>query len=41
MSAGSANNRFIENVIYYLEAAWEDANGTNIFRGNVTTQIPS
>jgi len=38
-SAGSANNRFNRNTIYYFNQAWEDFNGTNEFRNNRTKQI--
>ncbi|MCI0697836.1 right-handed parallel beta-helix repeat-containing protein [candidate division KSB1 bacterium] len=38
-SAGSAQNKFNHNTIYYFNKAWEDFNGTNEFRGNRTRQI--
>ncbi|MDX1419423.1 MAG: hypothetical protein R3181_05600 [Rubricoccaceae bacterium] len=39
VSEGSANNLFVENAIYYLDAAWEDANGSNTFLRNLTFQL--
>ncbi|MEM9998666.1 MAG: right-handed parallel beta-helix repeat-containing protein [Bacteroidota bacterium] len=40
VSEGSANNRFVENLIGYLESPYEDANGTNVFdETNETFQI--
>ncbi|MEL6771862.1 MAG: right-handed parallel beta-helix repeat-containing protein [Bacteroidota bacterium] len=40
VSAGSAENRFVENLIGYLESPYEDANGTNVFDDtNETFQI--
>lgn len=39
VSEGSANNRFVENAIYYLDSAWEDANGSNTFLRNLTVQL--
>jgi parallel beta-helix repeat protein len=38
-SAGSAQNHFNRNTIYYFNKAWEDFNGTNEFRNNRTRQI--
>jgi len=38
-SAGSANNRFVRNLIEYFSVAYEDLNGTNVFRHNQTVQI--
>jgi hypothetical protein len=38
-SAGSAQNKFNHNTIFYFNKAWEDFNGTNEFRGNRTQQI--
>ncbi len=39
-SVGSAENRFASNVIYYLEDDYEDLNGSNVFVGNRTMQLP-
>ncbi len=33
-SEQSTDNRFVANTIRYLEFAWEDRNGSNVFRGN-------
>ncbi len=38
-SAGSQNNVFRRNVIDYFVAPYEDLNGTNVFRDNVTQQL--
>lgn len=38
-SAGSANNQFNRNTIYYFNQAWNDFNGTNEFRNNHAKQI--
>jgi len=38
-SAGSANNKFNRNTIYFFNQAWNDFNGTNEFRNNRTKQI--
>ena len=38
-SAGSARNRFVKNRIEYFSVAWEDLNGTNVFRHNRALQI--
>ena len=38
-SAGSAHNRFVSNVIYYFDFAWQDNNGSNKFEDNETMQV--
>jgi hypothetical protein len=38
-SAGSTQNQFNHNTIYYFSKAWEDFNGANEFEGNRTRQI--
>lgn len=39
VSEGSAYNSFINNRIYYLDFAWTDENGTNVFQNNQTMQL--
>jgi len=38
-SAGSAANRFTANRIRFLDLAWNDFNGTNVFLGNRTEDL--
>lgn len=38
-SAGSARNHFVSNRIEYFSVAYEDLNGTNVFRHNRAVQI--
>ena len=38
-SAGSSENYFVRNRIQYINAAYADANGTNVFENNQTEQV--
>ena len=38
-STGSTENRFVANVIRFLNVAWDDRNGTNVFLGNKTEDL--
>ncbi len=38
-SAGSEQNKFNHNTIYYFNKAWEDFNGSNEFQDNRTMQV--
>ncbi|MGH7731223.1 MAG: right-handed parallel beta-helix repeat-containing protein [Candidatus Eiseniibacteriota bacterium] len=38
-SSGSPTNRFVANRIRFLDLAWQDLNGTNVFVGNKTEAL--
>ena len=39
LSAGSRENYFVRNLIQYFDAPYADANGTNVFENNRSTQV--